>query len=108
MNANHQTKAETQTYKESRSRKFSFPRNSSFTNESVSDATENQNAQGYPSNCTVMFINNRCIDSQLDARSNGNEEIPFEGSHGNQGKGSYYNPGNESRLWRKLEADKMI
>ena len=26
----------------------------------------------------------------------------------NQGNGSYYNPGKESKLWRKLETDKMI
>lgn len=52
----NQQKAETQTYKESRSRKFSFPRNSSFTNESVSDATENPNANAYPSACNNSLL----------------------------------------------------
>ena len=35
----------------------------------------------------------------------------FEGAQaysGNQNKSSYYNPTNESRLWRRLEAEKMI
>lgn len=65
-------KAETQTHKDSKSKKFAFPRGS-FTNESFSQNTEPLISK------QLVFI--MLLDSQIDAHSSAQQEdMVFENS----------------------------
>lgn len=65
-------KAGTQTHKESKSKKFTFPRNS-LTYESCSEPTD-----PYISTKIDEVIKIKIIDSQNDAASNINDELVFD------------------------------
>ncbi|TNV87081.1 hypothetical protein FGO68_gene16278 [Halteria grandinella] len=101
---NHPTgssNSNTQTNRDTRSRKFSFPRNSSFTNESISEATDNAGASAL--NHAPGF---NLAYSQIDARSHAgtDDHNPFDPAASSSHGGGIL----ESRLWRRLDTDKMI